>query len=114
MKTWVSLKQQPVLSGPGGRLGPTTDRWLRPCQQEASVLGGSCRPYKDLLALRRNNAFIPATSNLLLRSFGDRVAPTSARHAVKSGAGEDVEEICAVSARDSLISPRALGSGGGN
>src|ERR1700740_613088 len=38
-----------------------TDRWLRLCQQEASVLGGSCRPYKDLLALRRNNAFIPAT-----------------------------------------------------
>ena len=58
----------------------TTDRWLRLCQQEASVLGGSCRPYKDLLALRRNNAFIPATCFFAL--LGDRVAPMPTRHRV--------------------------------
>jgi hypothetical protein len=34
------------------------------CQQEASVLAGSCRPYKDLLLLRRNNAFLSAAQQL--------------------------------------------------
>jgi hypothetical protein len=84
------------------------------------VLGGSCRPDKDLLALRRKR-FHP--SDLHLRSFGDRVAPTPARHLVieipppKYRAGEDVGEIYAVSARDSLhrdFTACALGPGGGN
>jgi hypothetical protein len=82
------------------------------------VLGGSCRPNKDLLALRRKRLH---PSNLLLRTFGDRVAPTPARHLIieipPTQIGEDVGKIYTVSARDSLhrdFTACALGSGGGN
>ena len=85
------------------------------------MLGGSCRPNKDLLALRCNNAFVPATcffalsaTELLPRLH---VTWSSKFHRPKCRAGEDVEKICAVSARDSLhrdFTACALGSGGGN
>jgi len=81
------------------------------------VLGGSCRPNKDLLALRSNNAFVPATcffalsaTELLPRLH---VTWSSKFHLPKCRAGEDVEKICAVSARDSLhrdFTACALGS----
>ncbi len=81
------------------------------------MLGGSCRPNKDLLALRCNNAFVPATcffalsaTELLPRLH---VTWSSKFHLPKCRAGEDVEKICAVSARDSLhrdFTACALGS----
>jgi hypothetical protein len=83
------------------------------------VLGGSCRPNKDLLALRRNIAFIPATCFFALSATEllSHVIWSLEFHLLKYRAGEDVEKICTVSARDSLhrnFSKCALGSGGGN
>jgi hypothetical protein len=83
------------------------------------VLGGSCRPYKDLLGLRRNNAFIPATCFFALSATEllprPHVTWSLKFHLPKYRAGEDVEKICPVSARDSLhrdFTACALGSGG--
>ena len=62
-------------------------------------------------------------SNLLFCSFGHRVAPilqitrSLKFHLPECWAGENVEKICAVSARDSLdrdFTPCALAPGGGN
>jgi hypothetical protein len=94
---------------------------LRRCQQRASLLGGSCRYERDLLTLRHYNGL--HFSNLLLRSFGHRVAPTPDDNGSlkfnlpKCKVGENVEKICAVSACDSLdrdFTRCALASGGGN
>ena len=85
------------------------------------MLAGSCTPNKDLLALQRNNAFIPATCFFALSATEllprPHVTWSLKLHLPKYRAGEDVEEIYAVSARDSLyrdFTACALGSGGGN
>jgi hypothetical protein len=94
---------------------------LRLCQQRASLLGGSCRHKRDLLTLPHYNRL--HFSNLLLRSFGDRVAPTPDDNGSlkfdlpKCKVGENVEKTCAVSACDSLdrdFTRCALTPGGGN
>ena len=84
------------------------------------MLDGSCRPNKDLLALRGNNAFVPATCFYALSATEllprPHVTSSLKFHLPRCRAGEDVEKICAVSARDSLHRDftARLGRRGGN
>ena len=108
------------LSNPGGRLGPRPIDGLgsvskrRQCWAVLADLTRICWLF-DAITLSSQQL----ASSLFRRSS----CSTPARHVVieipptKYGAGEDVEEICAVSARDSLdrdFTACALGSGGGN
>jgi len=117
------LIKRPSLVGMALVTTPGSAGWgiTKALSARAASVGRTLQLRQGVLALLPYNSL--RINNLLLRSFGHRVAPTPQVirsfifHLPKCGAGENVEKVCAVSARDSLLrdfTPCARAAGGGN